>query len=197
MDLSPDSSPPPPTQSSMEILVLGVWKTIFLQMCSIFTARKRSLRKLCFYTCLSVHRGCGIPACLAGGIPASLIPCRSWTGVGWLGGRVGYFLVSQHALQVSRPTPGEGELDGSGWGVSRLTPGGLQAHTWRSPGPQPGGSPGPHPGGCIQHVLGQTPLADGYCCGWYASYWNAFLSLIIARFREKNSINSSWLSPFN
>ena len=21
----------------------------------------------------------------------------------------------------------------------------------------------------------QNPLADGYCCGWYASYWNAFL----------------------
>ena len=57
-------------------------------------------------------------------------------------------VVSQHALQVSRPTPG-GEVEGSGWeglqvhtqvgwgcaqahtqGVSRTTPmGGLQAHT--------------------------------------------------------------------
>ena len=26
-----------------------------------------------------------------------------------------------------------------------------------------------------QHALRQTPLADGYCCGRYASYWNAFL----------------------
>ena len=29
-----------------------------------------------------------------------------------------------------------------------------------------------------QHALGQTlpPLqADGYCCGWYTSYWNSFL----------------------
>ena len=50
--------------------------------------------------------GGGIPACLAGGIPACLAG---------LGG------VSQHALQVSRPTP-KGELEGSGWG-------GLQAHT--------------------------------------------------------------------
>ena len=31
---------------------------------SIFTARKRSLRRLCFYRCLSVHRG----ACVAGGM---------------------------------------------------------------------------------------------------------------------------------
>ena len=34
----------------------------------IFTARKRSLRRLCFYRCVSVHRGggVGIPASLAG-----------------------------------------------------------------------------------------------------------------------------------
>ena len=38
----------------------------------IFTARKRSLRRLCLYRCLSVHRGGGIPACIAGGIPACL-----------------------------------------------------------------------------------------------------------------------------
>ena len=29
----------------------------FWGMCSIITARKRSLRRLCFYRCLSVHRG--------------------------------------------------------------------------------------------------------------------------------------------
>ena len=35
----------------------------------IFTARKRSLRRLCFYTCLSVHRGCVWQgACLVGGM---------------------------------------------------------------------------------------------------------------------------------
>ena len=69
----------------------------------------------------SVHGvGSGIPACLAG-----------LQGGG----------VSQHALQISRPTP-KGEVEGSGWGVSRPTPRG-------SPGPHPGGSPGPHLGGCI------------------------------------------------
>ena len=65
-------------------------------------------------------------------------------------------VVSQHALQVSRPTP-KGEVEGSGLG-------GLQAHTW---------------GRVYQHALMQTPSADGYCCGQYASYWNAFLSDII------------------
>ena len=47
---------------------------------------------------------------------------------------------------------------------------GLQAHTqgegW---GVWLGGSPGPHPGG--------SPGPHSYCCGWYTSYWNAFLFL--------------------
>ena len=63
-----------------------------------------------------------------------------------------------------------------------------------------GGAPGPYPGGRLgdlargvsrprigggvqaqggvsQHAPRQTspPPADSYCCGWYASYWNAFL----------------------
>ena len=42
----------------------------------IITARKRSLGRLCFYTCLSVilfTGGGGIPAYIAGGIPACLV----------------------------------------------------------------------------------------------------------------------------
>ena len=59
----------------------------------------------------SIHgEGGGIPACIAGGIPACLAAIQG--------------VVSQHALQVSRPTP-KGEVEGSGLG----------------------GSPGPHPGG--------------------------------------------------
>ena len=111
-------------------------------------------------------------------------------------------MVSQHALQVSRPTPRgklrglacggspgphpggklrglawapRGEVEGSGLGelqahtqrgISRPTPGGgLQAHTQGSPQV---GIPA-----CTE---ADTPLpADGYCCGWYASYWNASL----------------------
>ena len=73
-----------------------------------------------------------------------------------------------------------GKLRGLAWGVSRPTSrgswgvwpgvsrptlgGGLQAHTR---------------GRVYQHALIQTPSADGYCCGQYASYWNAFLSDII------------------
>ena len=89
--------------------------------------------------------------------------------------------LCQHALQVSRPTPG-GEVEGSGWGVSRpthrgklrgLARGGLQAHTGgypsmpcRSPGPHPEGrlrglagvgSPGPHPGGKLRVWPGGSP----------------------------------------
>ena len=32
------------------------------------------------------------------------------------------------------------------------------------------------PGAGIPPGAGTSPPgADGYCCGWYASYWNAFL----------------------
>ena len=115
------------------------WESICsLWLLLLITARKRSLRRLCFYTCLSVQGG--IPACIAGGIPACL--------AAGLGG-----VVSQHALQVSRPTP-RGEVEGD------LARGGLQAHT-------EGGSWGdlarvgvsrPIPrGGLSQHALRQTP----------------------------------------
>ena len=54
-----------------------------------------------------------------------------------------------------------------------------------------GGSPGPHPGGllapggvCFQGqglLRGEwRPPRDGYYCGWYASYWNAFLLVMSA-----------------
>ena len=75
----------------------------------------------------------GIPACLAAGL--------HW-GV-----------VSQHALQVSRPTP-KGEVEGSGLG-------GLHAHTW-------GVSPGPHPGGvcvCPSMHWGRPPPMTATAAG--------------------------------
>ena len=44
------------------------------------------------------------------------------------------------------------------------------------PGPGPGSVSRPRPGGGVsQHALKQTSPVDGYCCGRYASYWNAFL----------------------
>ena len=89
-------------------------------------------------------QGGGIPEFLAGGNPACLAGLQ---------GR----LVSQHALQISRPTP-RGELEGSGWrGLQAHTQGWLRDLARGSPSPQPGGlqaqtggSPGLHPGGmCI------------------------------------------------
>ena len=45
---------------------------------------------------------------------------------------------------------------------------------------QGGSAPGgvPAPGGCLLHGGVETP-DDGYCCWWYASYWNAFLLNIV------------------
>ena len=113
--------------------------------------------------------------------------CRSQVGV-----------VSQHALQVSRPIPG-GKLRGlaSGRGVSRPTPkgevegsglgslqahplGSLQAHTGGLSRPTLGVSPGPQLGGLQAHTWGGVswPTPRGCIpayCGRYASYWNVFL----------------------
>ena len=83
-------------------------------------------------------------------------------------------VVSQHALQVSRPIP-NGKVEGSGLGGgSRPTTSGgspgphlgmsqgphlggghFQAHTQEVSRPTPGGSPGPHQG-ISQHALRQT-----------------------------------------
>ena len=105
----------------------------------------------------SVHRGAWYPStpCSSPGggcIPACLAVLQ--------GG------VFQHALQVSRPTP-RGKVEGSGLGVSSPHPGGRLMGLAR-------GVSRPIPrGGVSQHAL--RPPADGFCCGQYASYWNAFL----------------------
>ena len=109
------------------------------------------------HVCDSVHRG-WYPSMHCRWYPS--MPCsRSPGGV-----------VSQHALQVSRPTP-RAEVEGSSQGRSpgpHQGVGVLQAHTqgvsrptWvvcrptpiRSPGPHPGGSPGLNSGGVSQHAL--------------------------------------------
>ena len=71
------------------------------------------------------------------------------------------------ARGVSRPTP-KGEVEGDlARGVSRPTSGGLQAHT------QGGGS---------IPACTETDHPDGYYCGQYVSYWNAFLLCVILTF---------------
>ena len=80
----------------------------------------------------------------------------------------------------------------TGGGVSRSRPRGVYAQV----GVCPGGCPGPGSAGvqtqtqgvCVsQHALRQTaPLAaDGYSCGRYVSYWNAFFYLAIICVRTK------------
>ena len=70
----------------------------------------------------------------------------------------------------------QGEVEGSGLGESPGPHlGGLQAHTQGSLQAHTQGGLQAHTWGVSQHVLRQNPPADGYCCGWYASYWNAFL----------------------
>ena len=143
----------------------------------IFTARKQSLRRLCFYRMTAFCRGGGwwYPSMPCWWYPS--MPCRSPGGV------VSWGL----AWEVSRPEP-RGEVEGSGLGGSPGPhPGGKLrglAHTW--------GSPGPHPGSLQVHTWGgipacteaDTPPADGYCCVRYASYWNAFFFECISRTRR-------------
>ena len=92
---------------------------------------------------------------------------------------------------VSRPTPGA-RFGGSGWGVSRPKPGGC-------PGPGRGGGGGvqAQARGCLSvcvSALRQTPpLADGYCCVQYASYWNRFLfwMFVVTSSSSAGSINNN------
>ena len=130
---------------------------------SIFTAHKRSLRRLCFYMCLSVHwrgGGGGIPACLAGGIPACLaggIPaCLAGLQWGCIPACLAGFQAHTQGeveesglVGVFRPTPRGSP--GPHLGVSIPTPRGVSR-------PTAGGSPGPPlKGGVSQHTLRQTP----------------------------------------
>ena len=97
--------------------------------------------------CDSVHWGGGIPACIAGGIPACLAAgLKKWGGI-------------PACLAGFQAHTKGGKLRGLARG---------------SPGPHLGGSPGPHPGRCIPACTEADP-PNGYCCGQYASYWNAFL----------------------
>ena len=97
----------------------------------------------------------------------------------------------------------------SGWGGSRPTPKGevegdlVQAHSqggklrgiWFRPHPR-GKLRGICLGGACSRgclVLGEflveTPLPDGYCCGRYASYWNAFLLKLLAFLNHNKTLN--------
>ena len=180
----------------------------FLWMNIFITARKRSLRRLCFYRCVSVHGGVCLSACwdtpCQGDPPAKEtplprrppmprrppyiedpLPRRPPTketplllqahtqGRNWGGSDPGPHPRGKLRGIKSRPTP-KGEIEGDQ----------IQAHT--QGGNWGGSDPGLHPRGKfrgirsrqtskweIQGDQDQTP--HNYCCGQYASYWNAFL----------------------
>ena len=135
-----------------------------LKLCLI-TARKRSLRRLCFYTCLSFcpHWRGWYPSMYCRWHPS--MPCSMSQGSGIRACLAGFQSHTQGEVEGS----GQGGLQANIQGVSRPTPKGGVSR------PTPRGSPGPHLGGCVsQHALRQTP-PDGYCCRRYTSYWNAFL----------------------
>ena len=149
----------------------------------IFTARKRSLRRLCFYRCLSVHRG-GLTQCMLGDSPGRP-PAKETPQQGDTPAR-------ERPPSRERPPPPGPHPGGKLRGIrsrptakgklrgirSRPTPKGeiegdqIQAHT--QGGNSGGSDPGPHPRGKFRGIR-TRPLLSNYCCRRYASYWNAFL----------------------
>ena len=119
-----------------------------------FLPSARKLRRLCFYRCVSVH-------CPREGGWYPSMPCR-WYPSMPCSRSLGGCVLSQHALQqVSR---------GGAWSGGCLLLGWGGVCSWVGEGLLLGG------GLVSQHALRQTPPGrDGYCCGRYASHWNAFL----------------------
>ena len=186
----------------------------FLWMNIFITARKRSLWRLWFYRCVSVHGGEVLPQCMLGYPPAkeTPLPRRPPTketplllqahtqGGNWGGSDPGPRLRGKLRGIKSRPTP-KGEIEGDqiqahtqggNWGGSNPGPhprgklrgirsrptlkgeierDQIQAHT--QGGNWGGSGPGKHPNGKFRGIRTRPP--HNYCCGQYASYWNAFL----------------------
>ena len=121
---------------------------IFTRVILLPSATK--LRRLCFYRCVSVHRGGG-----GGGWYPSM-PCRWYPSMPCSRSR-GVCYPSMHCRWYPSMPCNRSQGGVPDWGVPArggLLPGGLVS----------------------QHALRQTPPGrDGYCCGRYASHWNAFL----------------------
>ena len=155
----------------------------------IITVRKRSLRRLYFYRCVSVHKGGGLPQCLLEDLLPGRPPTRETPCQGDSPCHGNPPPPRRPPCQVDPPPPGphprgklrgirsrptpKGEIEGI---RSRPTPKGeiqgdqIQAHT--QGGNSGGSGRGQHPRGI--RTKPQPPPHD-YCCRWYASYWNAFL----------------------
>ena len=131
----------------------------------IFTARKRSLRRLCFYRCLSVHTGGGACVVLFGGMHG-FIWGGAWFYLGGacvvlFGGHVWFYLGGGMVLFG-------GVVRGFIQGACMVLFGG---HVWF----YSGGMHGFSGGACMVFSVffGYNEIRS--MSGWYASYWNAFL----------------------
>ena len=144
-------------------------KPLLINSLEFVTARKRSLRRLCFYTCLSVilfKEGC-LPQCMMGYIPpapGSRRPPRRKQAL------PGKQTPSQEAV-----TPWEADtLPGSSH-----PPGSRHAPPRKQTPPRSRPPPGSrHPLGS-RPPLAQCMLGDTANKWAYASYWNAYLFLLI------------------
>ena len=82
-------------------------KCVLAPSVAIFTARNEVGARLCFYTFLGMVSQHALQVVSQHALQQVSRGC----------------VVSQHALQVSRPTPGGREFRGLAWGVSRPHPG--------------------------------------------------------------------------
>ena len=144
--------------------------------CGIFiTARKRSLRRLCFYRCLSVHRGEGACVVAGGGMRGCRGACMVARGYAWLWGVC--MVAGGHAWLLGAVCGYWGHVWLLGsmcgcWGVCMVAGG----YGWLLGGMHgcQGAcmvAGGMH--GCWGRVHRYNKIRS--MSGRYASYWNAFL----------------------
>ena len=126
----------------------------------IFTVRNVVVRKVMFYTCLSVILFTGGDRGKGGSgrhLPGQTPPRHTPPG------HTPLRQIPPGQTPPRQTAPRQTPLSDTPW-----------AHT-----PQADTPPGRHPPGQTP-PRADTSRADGYCSGWYASYWNAFLFIIVS-----------------
>ena len=150
---------------------------------NIFTARKRSLRRLCFYRCLSFCPQGGVHGCSWG---ACVVAPRGACVVA-LGGACMVALRGVHGCSwgaVHGCFQGGGEACVVAWGACMVARGG---HAWLLPGGcmvDPGGCVVAPRGGSMRGIWRDMEIRS--VSGRYASYWNAFLLKLYFKFSGSN-----------
>ena len=154
----------------------------------IITARKRSLRRLCFYRCLSFILFTGGGACVAGGGVRGRGACMAGGGMRGRGGVHGRGGVRGGGVRGRGGVRGGGGMRGFiqlGGGVRGFIRGGMHGFIWGGCVVLFGGGVWVvlFGGACVVLFLGGHAWFfsfSGYneirsMSGRYASYWNAFL----------------------